>query len=385
MMTNHHGQSLLPHKYSSRTTADSLMLRICLLSGERPSYHTFLRLVDEFSRTNLADCAKRCHRTPYLSYVLLAGILTFGISEVGGHPGSRVRRGGSATSAPVDCGSDRHGRSQCVCVPTGECKRCDAFELALETESDDTNWCTATGYKQLVHCVDADDHESDTYQRWPTCGLSANRPLCAAGVVHAIPPPGTRGDIHRFMLGPSSRISCVFVCGAVVPWRAQTVACSSPLRRSVWSLEPFLPSPQASASACCTNASRSACSSRSRILCENPKGNISSVFGSPAMGAIGASCTADSGTLVDYYIDSHTAATLGQDVASHVTFIVSSTTTQWDKRNVCVGVARAFRWSAIVGSGCKQSPPEEVSGCIGWPLQPPDGAGQGWDFAAPLA
>eukprot|EP00041_Stephanoeca_diplocostata_P017643 m.360544 g.360544 ORF g.360544 m.360544 type:complete len:178 (-) comp20770_c0_seq5:558-1091(-) len=124
MMTNHHGQSLLPHKYSSRTTADSLMLRICLLSG----------------------------------------ILTFGISEVGGHPGSRVRRGGSATSAPVDCGSDRHGRSQCVCVPTGECKRCDAFELALETESDDTNWCTATGYKQLVHCVDADDHESDTYQ-----------------------------------------------------------------------------------------------------------------------------------------------------------------------------------------------------------------------------
>eukprot|EP00040_Diaphanoeca_grandis_P005065 m.31217 g.31217 ORF g.31217 m.31217 type:complete len:170 (+) comp16415_c0_seq1:307-816(+) len=59
---------------------------------------------------------------------------------------------------------DCEGKENCKCEQTGPCTECDVFEMAIDKDSDDPDWCFDTGYKQLIHCTYPDNSTQDTYQ-----------------------------------------------------------------------------------------------------------------------------------------------------------------------------------------------------------------------------
>jgi len=76
---------------------------------------------------------------------------------------------GAVAGAAGGSGKCAVSGESCVCTPVSRCTKCDPFEMQVDHEMDDPDWCLETGYKRRVHCVfTADGADSkmpeDTYE-----------------------------------------------------------------------------------------------------------------------------------------------------------------------------------------------------------------------------
>eukprot|EP00035_Acanthoeca_spectabilis_P004077 m.98528 g.98528 ORF g.98528 m.98528 type:complete len:149 (-) comp12435_c0_seq2:288-734(-) len=62
---------------------------------------------------------------------------------------------------------------ECVCTPVSQCAKCDPFEMAVDHELDDPDWCMETGYKWRVHCVFTGSHEKAPEDTYESCSVES--------------------------------------------------------------------------------------------------------------------------------------------------------------------------------------------------------------------
>eukprot|EP00038_Savillea_parva_P030420 m.77722 g.77722 ORF g.77722 m.77722 type:complete len:152 (+) comp9157_c0_seq2:158-613(+) len=79
------------------------------------------------------------------------------------------------TMAAVASGSNKCAvpGEHCVCKPVSQCTQCDAFEMQVDRDMDDPDWCLETGYKRRVHCVFTDGKDKVPQDTYESCSIAS--------------------------------------------------------------------------------------------------------------------------------------------------------------------------------------------------------------------